>query len=71
LICTDAFLWLTHQSLINLKMVSATFGIGGATAPLAPPPGYAPALKRHQKHHITSNSIGEVHSSTPPPKRPF
>jgi len=34
LICTVAFLWLAHQILINLKIVSATFWIGGgAIAP--------------------------------------
>jgi len=28
--------------LINLKIVSATFGFGGVIAPIASPPGYAP-----------------------------
>jgi len=28
--------------LINLKIASATFGIGGGIAPIAFPPGYAP-----------------------------
>jgi len=51
LICADAFLWLHIQSLIILKIVSATF---------IAPPGYAPALeiglsgKRHC--HVIANA---------------
>jgi len=46
LICTEVFLWLTHENLINLKISSATLGIGGAIVPIAPPSGYTPDCGR-------------------------
>jgi len=34
LICTEVFLWLTHQKLdLNMKIFGATFGIGEGNWP--------------------------------------
>jgi len=56
LICTEPFVWLTHQSLINLEIFGATFGIGVAIGLIAPPRGYAPACdpqKSFKKQALT------------------
>jgi len=53
LICTDAFLWLTHQklSLINLEIVSATFGIARGNCPIARP------LATRLPHTLTQSDL--------------
>jgi len=45
LICTEVFLWLTHQKLDHSKNFWCNVQNWGVIAPFAPP-GYAPAESR-------------------------